>query len=404
MSTKLRNATHGKVRSLASARTDHLAWTLRDRLRERLQGEQAAATVDWGLARFFPEEIFEELEPETCTLAADWLAFEFLALYGGSLAQEMAEDDPTLTADERAVLLAWAEGAVPGFFRVMEASEREATLSRIPDEVPFVARTLGATVAPGNVVMTWLLPTESVFHFGLHAALLADGLAGGLCHALAVEMALLGRQRPQATWNDLYRTAWPRIMWYLFLLGSGADVTRIQAPPGLSVLWDGQPVEGAPDWWREVASWVRTCSDMDARIAENRSDGAERLWWDAALALRPRKANPQSWLAAVLYVFRRYVLGDGTVTQADVAAACGVPASAVGRRSRQIVKALGVQPFDLRYVDLLDADVRALWEIHCLSALGSGLVRDLVDASALSPETQLAIHRMLRDMARRLRD
>lgn len=403
MSTDQRGSSHGKVCSLASARADRLARSLRSKLRDYLQSDEAAEGVGLGLARFFPEGLHEELEPDTWRLAADWLAFEFMAPLGNNLALQMA-GGPSLSPAERAALVAWTEGAVPGFFRVEEVARREARLTRLPDQLPFVARTLGAAVRPGNVVMTWLLPTESVFHFGLHTALLADGLAGGLCHALAVEMALLGRQRPQATWNDLYRTARPRIMWYLFLLGSGADVTRIQAPPGLSVLWDGQPVEGAPDWWREVASWVRTCSDMDARIAENRSDGAERLWWDGALALRPRKANPQSWLAAVLYVFRRYVLGDGTVTQADVAAACGVPASAVGRRSRQIVKALGVQPFDLRYVDLLDADVRALWEIHCLSALGSGLVRDLVDASALSPETQLAIHRMLRDMARRLRD
>lgn len=403
MSTKLRNATHGKVRSLASARTDHLAWTLRDRLRERLQGEQAAATVDWGLARFFPEEIFEELEPETCTLAADWLAFEFLALYGGSLAQEMAEDDPTLTADERAVLLAWAEGAVPGFFRVMEASEREATLSRIPDEVPFVARTLGATVAPGNVVMTWLLPTGPALHFGLHTALLDERLTDGLRHVLDVEMALLRRQRPRASWDDLYRGLWPRIIWYLFLLGNGADVTCIKAPPGPSARWDGLPVEGAPDWWREVATAVRLHVDAVARISENPPDGAERLWWDAALALNPRRSRPDGWVAGVLYVFRRYILGDSLVTQAEVAGECGVSVATVGSRARQIVKALGAAEYDLRYVDLLAPEVRILWELHCLGSIGS-LVYGGSDLSSVPPETRLALHSMLREMSRRLRD
>jgi hypothetical protein len=141
-----------------------------------------------------------------------------------------------------------------------------------------------------------------------------------------------------------------------------------------------------------------------ARIPEEPAAGAERLWWDAALALRPKQARPESWAAGVIYAFRRFVLGDGTVTQAEVADQCGVPVSAVGNRSRQVVKALAVQPFDPRYVDLLAPDVRVLWEMHCLASVGSAGPLTEADVFKMSPESLLALHRMLREMSRYLRD
>jgi len=395
---------HRKVLSLATARADHLAQTLGPKLREYLQAEQVAEDVAWDLTRCFPIELFDELEPEIQELAADWLAFEFVTHVGDTLAQRLALHGPSLSPDERDTLIDWNDGAIPGFFRVDAVSGREVRLTRLPDDAPFVARTLGAAVRPGNLVVTWLLPTPPVYHFGTHAAVLDGGLAGGLRHLLRVEMELLRRQRPNVTWNDFYRTSWPRIIWYLLFLVDGDEVGRIQAPPGPPVLWDGRWIEGAPDWWEQVAYWVRASAQQCGRIPEEPADGAERLWWDAALALRPKQDRPESWAAGVICVFRRYILGDGTVTQADVASQCGVSLSAVGNCSRQVVKALGVQPFDPRYVDLLAPDVRVLWEMHCLAALGATAPFGGADVSKMTPDSLLALHRMLREMARYLRD
>lgn len=395
----------GQVLSLAAARADHLARSLRTKLGEYLEGDETAETVAWGLARFFPEEMFDEnLEPEVLSLAIDWLAFECIPPWGSTLAYRMAMKHPSLSLSERDTLRAWAGGAKAGFFRVEQVSGREARLVRIPDGATFVARTVDAAADPGDVVMTWLLPTGPCYHFGLHVAFLANSVVDDLRHVLQVEMELLRRQKPLATWDDLYRTLWPRVIWYLFLLGNGADVTRIQAPPGPSVLWDGRPIPGAPDWWEQMALWVRSYAGSGAPGADPVADGAERLWWDAALALRPRYPRLESWLAGILYVFRRHVLGDHTVTRAEVADECGVTVSTVAYRSRQVAKALGVRPYDLRYVDLLATDVRVLWEMNCLVGFGPPVADPGLDVRRLSPESQLALHRMLRDMAKHYRE
>nr|PZN70974.1 MAG: hypothetical protein DIU55_10010 [Bacillota bacterium] len=400
MENKPPDARRGQVRSLAEVRTDHLVRDLREKLEEFLRGSAAEDAVGWGLARFFPRDLFQEVDPEVEALALDWIAFVFPNEWRMPLARELVESDPGLTPAEQEMLLAWADGARPGLFRVESASARQAELIRIPDGRRFTARGLQDPLRPGDLLATWLLPAGPVYYLGLEPMLVDPDLAAGLDHVLQVEMEILRRQRPLATWDDLYRDSWPRIVWFLGLVGSGADVFRIQPPPGPSAVWDGRPVADAPAWWQETAEQVRGYAECHARIPEEHGDGAERLWWDAALTLRPKYASPDGWAAGVAYAFRRYVVGDPTVTQGDVAREFGVSAATVGNRSRQVVKALGLEMYDLRYVDLLARDVRVIWEVDCIAALSRPFGG--MDVSTMSPEDKLVLHSFLRSLAERL--
>lgn len=406
MNTDPPDPRRGQVRSLEAARTDHLVRRLRSKLMAYLRDDETEISVGWGMVRFFPPELFDEVEPEARSLAVDWLAFVFPGEWRIPLARQLAEDDASLSQEERATLNAWADRAAPGFFRVESVSGRQARLIRLPDDAPFAVRGVrGGVLTPGDLLVTWLLPTGPAYYLGIETAFVDGELTDGLRHILQVEMELLRRQQPRATWDDLYRTSWPRIVWAVGVLANDADVFRIHAPPGPSVLWDGRPVPDAPPWWERTAEWARGLAETSVPVHEEPGDGIERLWWDAALTLRPKQERTAaSWTAAVVYAFRRYVLGDPTVTQAEVAEQCCVSPATVGNRSRQIVKALGLEPFDLRYVDLLARDVRILWEVHCIGALGSPALYGGMDVAKMSPEDKLLLHAVLRDMLRYLNE
>lgn len=359
------------VVSLEAVRVDSTFGDLWDKLGKFLAGRASGDDVADGFLRFFVTTP-DEADKETGLLAMDWVAFAYRTADGSTFAERLAAAGKGLSDQEREMLRAWAASA-PGFFRVDAADGADLSLSRLPDGQAFPVRAPGSKLAPGDLCHAWLLPVHSTHRFGYLVQDIDPDALPPLMHLVEVEMELFRRQRPAATWAELYREHWPRLTDAFTLAAvDGESVLRIAAPPGPSVLSDGTVPPGADPKWVEVGRLIEQAVARDEDWFEPQdTQGLLRLWWDGALTLRPRTGRPEGWAAAVLYLYLRDVLGD-MVTQADVGEMLGVSAGTVGSRSRELAAVLQLQPMDPRYVDLMEPLVREYWRTTCLGAIYEG--------------------------------
>jgi hypothetical protein len=115
--------------------------------------------------------------------------------------------------------------------------------------------------------------------------------------------------------------------------------------------------EGAPESWQAVheklAAWASGWTwDSRQRLL--------RLWVDAAEALEPKVGKAEPWAAAIAYLYRAKVFGEN-VTQTEIAEQFETSASTVGTKGREITAALGLEPWDDRYADVLSPAWRTQW-------------------------------------------
>lgn len=369
-----------RVRSLAGVRNDRMARSLRAMISDYLYSPDVSFEMAKGLALYDPDPDLEDDESmdATAEAAQDWLAFFYLPHEGDPLADQLSAAG-YLNEEQREIAAGWSE-PVPGFFSVEGMERGLVVLRRLPDGRTYTVSDARILQEPGDMLAAWLLPVRSTYVCGLYIREIWPEAAEPLKHMLSVEMELFRRQRPAATWDELYRVCWPRLVSYIDLAIFADDAVRqIAPPPGPALRWDGRPVAGAPDWWAEVARLVRCFADPGTPWPDRERDGAERLWWDAALTLQPESGQPEGWAAGVIYLYRRVVLGDREITQAEAGRMLGVSAATVGQRSRQIVAALAVEGLDHRYIDILHPRLRATWDMYCRAAVGGGLAFLAID-------------------------
>lgn len=363
-----------QVRSLVGVRSDRLAQTLRAMIGGYLYGSDVSFQTAQGLALFDPDPDLEDEEAldATAEAALDWVAFVHLPQVGEPLAARLWAAG-WLNQEQREILEGWSS-AVPGFFMVEGIEQGQVVLRRLPDGRSYSVSDRRILQEPGDMLAAWLLPVHSTYVCGFCIRQISPETAEPLKHMLSVEMALFKRQHPDADWDELYRACWPRLVNYINLaMLAEADVRRITPPPGPALRWDGRPVANAPGWWAEVARLVRCFADPGSPWPHREQDGAERLWWDAALALKPAAGQPEGWAAGVVYLYRRLVLDDREMTQAEVGRMLGVSAATVGHRSRQMETVLAVEGLDHRYIDILHPRLRITWDMFCTIAAGGSL-------------------------------
>lgn len=361
------------LRSLTDARVDCLARELKDRLSVYLHSPAVTAEMDRAMVVFFIELAFtnRRLPPQLVEMALDWIAFAHRTRDDGAvLCSRFAHGVKGLSDDEQAVLAAWSHSS-PGYFIVEAVEAGHVHLRRLPDDRAFTVRAPGTSLRPGVLISAWLLPVLSTYCFGFHWAELSAWRVEPVRHLLQVEFAILQRQRPGVTWDELYRLSWPRL-YEVHLLTSEerGNISRIAPPVGPSVCWDGGAIPDAAPWWHQVPMLLRRELENVSPEGSTAVDGATRLWWDAALALRPKMARPQGWAAGIAYLYRKEILCEDQIRQAEVAVDFGVSADTVRTRSRQVASALGVVSRDERYVDLLNPQLRLDWFMYCATAAG----------------------------------
>jgi hypothetical protein len=357
------------VISIEGVRTDNLFTELWSKFSDFMGGSASRDTVAKGFAYFFAAPIDEAEPVESGDMALDWVAFGHRTDQGIAHCEQFAASGKGLTDRERDLLRSWAASA-PGFFRVEAVAGRECRLSRLPDGRVFDVRTLGMQLKAGDLISAWLLPVLSTYHFGHMVQDVGPEVLDPLMHLVEVEMALFRRQRPTASWDELFREHWPRLTDAMAMaVADEENAFRISLPPGPASRRDGMEAVEASPKWQEVESLLRqTVDTMGEMVGREEVEGMQRLWRDGLSALQPRVGRPVSWTAAVFYLFFRDVLGE-PVTQAEVAEEFMVSPTTVGKYSRELDAALSPRFVDPRYVSLMDPLVRLHWRMHCLEAM-----------------------------------
>ena len=327
------------------------------------QGEE----IGTALSRFMgsPDPL-EDLSDEEAEAAEDWIAFAYQSSVDGLTAcQRLAAQAEELDPGAREMLQSWT-AAAPGFFRVTQVEPQIVYLSRLPDGRTYQVTADGTGLRVGELIETWLLPVPSGWRFGFERQVHPSDIPGLLTHLLEVELTLLRRQEPEATWDDLYRQCWPRLSdaatWAVV---HGESVYQIQVPPGPAVLDGGVGLNDSK--WNTVARLLTTQLEAE-QMHPDQVRGALRLCRDVASTLGPRSGKPEGWAAGLYYLFRLDI-HFGDLTQADAGDLFGVSGGTTGTRAREVVDALGVLPLDIRYVDLLDPFVRSLWRFEAIQAM-----------------------------------
>ncbi len=343
-----------EVISLQAVREDRLYEGLMDGLlafSSDLPPEEGMAD---GVVRYFggpgPDQPTEAelMEP------MDWVHFGYRSpATGTTLAERMAGEVKRLSEQEREMLRTWATGAIPGLFVVLSVGPKEVRLRRLGDAAQeYVVNEPWDGLETGDLVAVWLLPGPWGLRFGFYQGVL-QAEVGHLEHLLHEEMSLLRCQRPTATWADLYRANWPRLIDAASLAGEfGEACLQIRYQTSRQIQGEPQP----DPIYQDVASRLtETLLEIGAHAEE--AAGARRLWWDAVHALRPRIQKVEPWVGAVVYLLFNAVYTSGE-TQAETAELVGTSAGSVGSRSREIREALNLQLWDPRYADLLGFGTR----------------------------------------------
>ncbi|MDF2627180.1 MAG: tetratricopeptide repeat family protein [Symbiobacteriaceae bacterium] len=369
------------VLSLQHFRDKRTSDALLDRLVTFIGSDKLAHEVAVALPRFLGQRVPAQPKPDERSLPMDWMMFHYRSSdLETTLCEHFARTADGLTPGERDLVSGWAQ-ARPGYFRVNTVGSTEVELCRLGDQQTFRVDAGGAVMKTGEWVAASLLPVPSGYRFGVSRFAISKEMIPPLEHLLREELGILRRQQPGATWDDLYRTCWPRLV----------DDARWAEARGIGLvgipLRNGRMVQGSPvddPRWQTVADLL--AKEMhQAGAAPERTQGGLRLWWDAVHAIRPRVTKVEAWVGALAYLISGQIYG-GQITQDEVAESFGVSATTVGARARQIAAALDLMPGDDRYVDLLDPAVRADWRFDCLTMTKAG-TRDfaLLRGPALPP-------------------
>lgn len=356
-----------EIVSLQEFREKRTSDALLDRLVKYATGGTLDHEVALAISRFYCGRPPEEPTPDDLDMPMDWMMFSYrFPNLGTTLCQHFADHADGLTTEERGVVSGWAS-AIPGFFEVTAVGASEAHLRRLGDEQAYVVTASGTGLKTGDLAGAFLLPVPSGFRFGAGILTIAAVSPRALEHLLREELGILRRQKPDATWDDLYRTSWPR------LIDDGHIAERRgDALIGVS-LRSGPAVQGAPvddAKWRAVADCLAQEMTQDESDPEE-VEGGLRLWWDVVHVLRPRVTKVEVWVGALIYIISNRLYSTG-LTQDDAAEWVGVSAATVGARARQIEAALDVKPADDRYVDLLNQHIRTEWRFDCLTMTEAG--------------------------------
>lgn len=363
-----------EVISLQAVRAERNHEALLDRLLDFAANLPPHEGMADGLIRYFGGPPPEEPTEEDFAEPLDWVIFGYRSpATGTTLCERMVREGRGLTEQEREMAQVWAAGAIPGFFHVISAEPGEIHLRRIWDAtLAYVVTDTWEGLHTGDLVAAWLLPAPSGLRFGYDHTHLPLEAGRPLEHLLREELTFLRRQRPEATWDDLYRECWPRLIDTATMASIGGEgCLRIRVP--------GRPqVQGLPQshpMWTAVAErFEQVMQAADARPEE--VAGGLRLWWDAVNQLQPRVHRVEPWVGALFYLLANRVYGSGE-TLAEVASMVGSTASSVGSRARDLRKALDVDQADPRYADLLDPYIRALWRVELLAAADAPAPREL---------------------------
>jgi len=356
-----------EVISLERVRADRAHEALLERLVRRLGDRKLEQEINVALFRFFGGSPPEDPSEEEMDLPMDWILFgyEFPSL-GSTLCEHFAAHEKGLSSFESEVVAGWTH-AQPGFFHVTEVTEREVHLRRLWGVRPYTVTASGTGLKTGDLVAAWLLPVSTGFRFGFSLLPLPVEITRPLEHLVREELSTLRRQRPDATFDDLYRLCWPRLL-------DDAVLAAVKGEELLNVrVVNGPYVQGSPSSdpkWTAVAD--RFVEEMQWREAlPGEVEGALRLWWDVVHVLRPRVTRVETWVGGLLYVLCNRVYGMD-MTQGEVAEEVGVSAGTVGARAREIEAALKVERCDPRYVDLLHPLIRTDWHLDCLMMAETG--------------------------------
>lgn len=355
------------VVSLQQFRDKRTSDSLLDRLVSYTGGGAMNREVATALPRFFGSQPPKDPQPEELGLPMDWIMFNYRSPeLGTTLCQHFADHADGLTAEERAMVSGWSK-ANPGFFRVSAVVADEVQLCRLGDEQAYAVTASGTGLKAGELVAASLLPVPAGFRFGVSLFSLPTEIIGPLEYLLREELGILRRQRPDATWDDLYRACWPRL-----IDDARSAEARGEALVGAR-LEQGPAVQGHPV---DDAKWCAVADRLAKELVQGEAvpeevEGGLRLWWDAVHVIRPRVIKTEIWAGAVIYLLSNRIYGSH-LTQADVAESLGTSAGTVGARARQIEAALDVRRLDNRYVDLLDRFVRSEWRFDCLTMTKDG--------------------------------
>jgi len=301
----------------------------------------------------------------------DWFAFSYQDWETGMTcisAFKESRKDPA----EVELLKTW-EHSRPGFYLV-ERVQGPMVLLKDAFTGELLQADLGLEHQPqlDSVIVGRLLPTGEIYRPGFDLVEGAVEMLGTVRPLLDRELTRLRQAFPDATWDDLFRERWPlvRDLISVVLLAreQGLQVTipeESDRPASLGVV---APPEDAPDGWVAVYDEVlRYTSEI--RMPFTDAMAALRLWWDAAAALSPRVVKPETWAAAVAYVWHHWIHHDD-MTQSEVAKRFTVSPATVGNRAREIARALAIVDLDDRYADLLDPTVRGHLVLEYLAAAG----------------------------------
>ncbi|MFZ5825376.1 MAG: tetratricopeptide repeat protein [Bacillota bacterium] len=357
-----------EVISLAAAREEREHVDLLDRLIRFAGSLPAEEGMADAVLRYFASPPPEEPTDQEYLEPLDWVLFGYRSpATGTTLCERMLQEKRKLTGPERELAQRWAGGVIPGFFEVTGVDGSGIHLRRLGDDAGPFAVVAKAELNPGDLLGAWLLPGPTGLRFGCFLTPVMPGTGPALVHLLAQELTLLRRQRPDATWDQLYREHWPRLVDCATMAGPlGKRYRQIKVAAGPQVRGGAQ----AHPAWEAVAE---RCAQV-LQAAEGGPDeiaGALRLWWDAVDALQPRINRVEPWVGAVIYLLSHQVYGSDE-TQAQIAEMVGSTAASVGSRAREINAALAVSPSDPRYADLLDPLIRADWRIEVLAVAEQG--------------------------------
>lgn len=365
-----------EVISLDRFRADRMYETLLDRLASYVGDRRLESEMVSALLKFFGGPPPEDSPDESLEMPMDWAMFGYRSdSFGTTICEHFAAHAKGLTVDERSVAGGWAN-AQPGFFHVAEVNGREVHLRRLWGVQPYVVTASGTGLKTGDLVAAWLLPVPSGYRFGFALSPFPVEITKPLEHLLREEFSMLRRQRPDVTWDDLYRTCWPRLVDdAMIAVDFGEALLGVHPATGLSVQGTAKSDPILTAVADRLAQELRQ-GEAPPEVVE----GALRLWWDIVHALRPRVTRPETWVGGVLYVLFNLIYGM-KLTQGETGEQVGVSAATVGARARQIEMALHVEPHDARYVDLLHPLVRAEWRFVCLTAepVGSRNVAPLLE-------------------------
>lgn len=357
------------VISLEAARADSLFREVWDKLTDYMASPAMEETVSKGFDRFFASPLSDEEEEEgAANLALDWVPFAYRTPVGLTPCEMYAASAKGLTDQQRALVRSWSASA-PGFFRVDAVSGRACELTRLPDGRAFSAQLGGTSLKAGDLISAWLLPVLDTHRFGYLVQHVERHVLDPLMHLVTIEMELLRRQRPGATWDELYREHWPRVIDAVTMaVVEGEKARQITLTPGRAVLADDSAPVAAG--WPEVEALIRQAETLwDEWIDPDDVAGALRLWRDGARLLRPQVRGAHGWAAAVLYLYLRVVVGSAA-TQAEAADRFHASTATVSKHSRTLAEALQPSEFDPRYVPLMNPFVRMEWRRYCLEAMG----------------------------------